>query len=72
MAQRPSGSGEMRTPMSPSFWMNMSMWSGRAPSTVISPPATATRGEVGGGLDAVGHDGVLDAAELAGLDALDR
>ena len=28
--------------MSPSFWMNMSMWSDRAPSTVISPPARAT------------------------------
>ena len=31
--------GEMRMPMSPSFCTSMSMWSRRAPSTVISPPA---------------------------------
>ena len=52
--------------------MSMSMWSGRAPSTRDLAAGDGDGGEVRGRLDAVGHDGVLDAAELVRLDALDR
>ena len=42
MTHNPLESADIRIPISPTFWQSMSMWSGLAPTRLISPPAIPT------------------------------